>query len=217
MTILRAQVESNGQGLCRCGRWAMSRTRKLITQIAQVCQELRAIANNRSIKATRLTTQSQLGNDRKGTGPQSDTCAKGERDYTRSGDSKTCDHYEGQHNSPNNPARHDEPSPPVLLPSGLPSATSSHASSEASSSSTSTPSSLPPCGSTGDTSGSIMALSSFQNETKELESEEQDSRGGGLPCPDETSEWRSLNKVGIGDCLKSPKMGHWQHAEGVEF
>ena len=44
-----------------------------------------------------------------------------------------------------------------------------------------------------------------------------DLRGGGLPCPDETSEWRSLNKAGIGDCLKSPKMGHWQHAEELEL
>ena len=64
--------------------------------------------------------------------------------------------------------------------------------------------------------GETMALSSFQKETKES-LEEQDSRGGGLTCPDETSEWRSLNKAGIGDCLKSPKMGHWQHAEGVEL
>ena len=24
MTILRAQVESNGRGLCRCGQWATS-------------------------------------------------------------------------------------------------------------------------------------------------------------------------------------------------
>ena len=195
----------------------MSRTRKLITQIAQVCQELCDMVKNRSIKTTRLTTQSQPSNDHKGKEPRADTYGKGERDCTRLKDSRTCDHCEGQHNSPNSPARHAGPSPRALPPSRLPSATSSHASSEASSSSTSTPSSLPSCGPTGDTSGSTMALSSFQNETKESESEEQDSRGGGSPCPDETSEWRSLNKAGIGDCLKSPRMGHWQHAEGLEL
>ena len=61
-----------------------------------------------------------------------------------------------------------------------------------------------------------MALSSSQKEKKES-LEEQDSRGGGLTCPDETSEWRSLNKAGIGDCLKSPKMGHWQEEVGLEL
>ena len=68
----------------------------------------------------------------------------------------------------------------------------------------------------GDNVGETIALSSFQKETKES-LEEQDSRGGGPTCPDETSEWRSLNKAGIGDCLKSPKMGHWQHAEELEL
>ena len=62
-----------------------------------------------------------------------------------------------------------------------------------------------------------IALSSSQNETKESEDKETGSRGGGLPCPDETSEWRSQNKVGIGDCLKSPRMGHWQHAKELEL
>ena len=61
-----------------------------------------------------------------------------------------------------------------------------------------------------------MALSSSQKETKES-LEEQDLRGGGLTCPDETSEWRSLNKVGMGDRLKSPKMGHWQEEAGLEL
>ena len=68
----------------------------------------------------------------------------------------------------------------------------------------------------GGSVGETMALSSSQKETKES-LEEQGSRGGGLTCPDKTSEWRSLNKAGIGDCLKSPKIGHWQHAEGVEL
>ena len=160
----------------------MSRTRKLITQIAQVCQELRAIVNNRSIKTTRLTTPSQPSNDHKGKEPQSGTYEKDEGGCTRLRGNKTCDHYEGQRSNPNNPARHAEPSPRALPPSILPSATSSHASSEVSSSSTSAPFSLPFCGPTDDTSGSTMELSSFQNETKELESEEQDSRGGGSPC-----------------------------------
>ena len=74
----------------------------------------------------------------------------------------------------------------------------------------------PPSCSMGSNVGETMALSLSQKETKES-LEEQDSRGGGLACPDETSEWRSLNRAGIGDCLKSPKMGHWQHAEGVEL
>ena len=68
----------------------------------------------------------------------------------------------------------------------------------------------------GGNAGETMVLSSSQKETKES-LEEQDSRGGGLTCPDETSEWRSLNKAGIGDCQKSPKMGHWQHAEELEL
>ena len=68
----------------------------------------------------------------------------------------------------------------------------------------------------GDNIGETMALSSSQKETKESP-EEQDSRGGGLTCPDETSEWRSLNRAGIGHCLKSPKMGHWQHTEELEL
>ena len=195
----------------------LSRTCKLVTQIAQVCQELRAIVKNRSIKVTQLTTPSQLSNDRMDTEPQSGTCEKDGRGCTRLKDSKSCDRCEGQQNSPSNPARHAEPSPHALPPSTLPSPTSSHASSEASSSSTSAPSSLPSCGSTDGTFDSTMALSSSQKEMKESESEEQDSRGGGPPCPSETSEWRSLNKAGIGDCLKSPKMGHWQHAEGVEL
>ena len=50
-----------------------------------------------------------------------------------------------------------------------------------------------------DTIGETMVLSLSQKETKES-LEEQDLRGGGLTCPDETSEWRSRNKAGIGDC-----------------
>ena len=46
------------------------------------------------------------------------------------------------------------------------------------------------------TFASTMVLSSSQKETKES-LEEQDSREGGLTCPDKTSEWRSLNKGGL--------------------
>ena len=61
----------------------------------------------------------------------------------------------------------------------------------------------------GDTFVLTMVLSSSQKETKELLLvEEQDSRGGGLPCPDETEEWRSRNKAGIGEEWRLPKMGH---------
>ena len=74
---------------------SMSRTRKLITQIAQVCQELRDIVQDRSIKTTQLTTQSQPSNDHKDKEPRSNTYEKGEEDCTRLKDSKTCDHYEG--------------------------------------------------------------------------------------------------------------------------
>ena len=63
-----------------------------------------------------------------------------------------------------------------------------------------------------------MELSFSQKEMKEP-SEEQDSRGGGLPCPDETSVWRSLNKAGMGDALKSPKMGvtNWHFSRSFHF
>ena len=131
--------------------------------------------------------------------PRSGTYEKGEGGCTRLTDSKTYDHYEGRHNNPNNPARHAEPSARAIPPSILPSPTSSHASSEASSSEPSASSDeLPSCW-TGGNVGEMMALSSSQKETKES-LEDWDSRGGGLTCPDETSEWRSLNKPGTGDC-----------------
>ena len=74
----------------------------------------------------------------------------------------------------------------------------------------------PPSCSTDGSVGETMELSCSQKETKDSEVD-RDSRGGGLPCPDETSEWRSLKRAGIGDCRKSPKMGHWQHDEGLEL
>ena len=155
----------------------VSRTHKLITQRAQVCQELRAIVKDRSIRAARLITPNRPSNGHKGKEPRSSTYEKDDEGCTRLGDSKTCDHCEGQHNSPNNPARHAGPSPRALPPSTLPSATSSHASSEASSSSTSEPSSLPSCGPTGDTSASTMELSSFQNWRQRSRSPRNRTRG----------------------------------------
>ena len=75
---------------------------------------------------------------------------------------------------------------------------------------------MPPCDLTDGTFASTMALSSFQKEMKES-LEEQDLRGGGLAGLDETSVWRSQKQAGMGDCLKSPRMGHWQHDEGLEL
>ena len=194
----------------------VSRTRKLITQIVQVCQELRAIVPKRSIRATQPTTPSQLSTDCKNREPQSDRCGKDGKGYIRSTDNKKHVRCEDPHNSLDTQTRHETLSPPSLPPPTSPSPTSSHSSSEAFSSEPSASSDgLPSCW-TGGNAGETMALSSFQKETKESP-EEQDSRGGGLPCPDETSEWRSLNKAGIGDCRKSPKMGHWQHDEGLEL
>ena len=195
---------------------SMSRTHKLITQIAQVCQELRAIAPKRFIKTTRLTTLSQPSTNRRNTEPQSDKYGKGGRDYTRSTDNKRHVRCEGPHNSLGTQTRHEILSPPLLPPPASPSPTSSHSSSGASSSEPSTSSNGPPSCLMDDNVGETMALSSLQKETKDS-LVDWDSRGGGLPCPDETSEWRSRNKAGIGDCRKSPKMGHWQHEEGTEL
>ena len=122
-------VMNGDSKLDRC----LSRTRKLITQIAQVCQELRDMSRKCSIKTTWLTTHGQPSEDHRNKEPQSDICEKGGRGCTRLKDNKTCDHCEGQRNSPNNPACHAESSPHAPLPSTPASATSSHASSEANS------------------------------------------------------------------------------------
>ena len=192
---------------------AVSRTHKLLTQISNVCQEIRDMRMYSSTKKN----HSLLGTSHTNKEPPPDKYEKDERGYTHSMGNKKHVHCGDPHNSPDNRTRHETLSPPSLPPPTSPSPTSSHASSEASSSESSAScDGLPSC-SRGGNVGETMELSSFQNETKELESEEQDSRGGGLPCPSETSEWRSLNKAGIGDCRKSPKMGHWQHAEELEL
>ena len=194
----------------------VSRTRKLITQIAQVCQELRAIVSNRSIKTTQLTTPSQLSTNRKNKEPQLNRCGKDGKGCTRSTDNKKHVRCEDLHSSLGTQTRHEILSPPSLPPPTSPSPTSSHSSSEVSASESSTSSDGPSSCLKGGNVGETMALSSSQQETKDS-LVDWDSRGGGLPCPDETSEWRSLNKAGIGDCLKSPKMGHWQQDEGLEL
>ena len=194
----------------------MSRTRKLITQIAQVCQELRAIVSRNSIKPAQLTTPNQPSTSRRNKEPQSDKYEKDGKGCTRSTDNKKHVRCEDLHNSLDIQTRHEILSPPSLPLPTSPSLTSSHSSSEASASEPSTSSDAPPSCLTGDNVGETMALSSSQKETKDS-LVDWDSRGGGLPCPDETSEWRSLNKAGIGDCRKSPKMGHWQHAAELEL
>ena len=194
----------------------VSRTRKLITQIAQVCQELHAIIPKRSIKGTKLITQNQPSTNRKNKELPSDKCGKDGKGYIHSTDNKKRVRCEDPHNSLDIQTRHGIPSLLSPLPPASPSPTSSHSSSEVSASEPSTSSAEPPSCWTGGNVGETMELSCSQKETKDS-LEDLDSRGGGLPCPDETSEWRSLNRAGIGDCRKSPKMGHWQHAEGLEL
>ena len=196
---------------CTADLLALSRTRKLLTQIGLVCQEICDIKGTRSIKKS----HSPLDTDRKNKAPLPDKCEKGGRDYTRSTDNKKHVRCEDLHNSLDTQTRHEILSPPSPPPPTSPSLTSSHSSSEASASEPSASSDGPLSCLMGGNVGETMALSSSQKEMKDS-LVDWDSRGGGLPCPDETSEWRSLNKVGIGDCLKSPKMGHWQHDEGCQ-
>ena len=190
----------------------MSRTRKLITCITQVCQEIRDIKKTRPIK----TNHSLLGTGHTNKEHPPDKYGRDGTGCTHSRGNKKHAHCEDLRNSQSTQRRHETSSPPLLLPPSPPSPTSSHSSSEASSFEPSVSSDGPPSCLTGGNVGETMVLSSSQKGAKES-LEEQDSRGGGLTCPDETSEWRSRNKAGIGDCLKSPKMGHWQHAEGVEL
>ena len=189
----------------------MSRTRKLIAQITQVCQKIRDMNKGRST----TKSHSPLGTCHKNREPLQDTCGRDETDCTCSRGNKKHAHCEDLYNSPHSQRHHEMSSPPWPLPPSSPSPTSCHSSSEASSSEPSTSSDGPPSCLMGGNVGETMALSSSQKETKES-LEEQGSRGGGLPCPDKTSEWRSLNKAGIGDCLKSSRMG-WQVEAGLEL
>ena len=187
-------------------------TRKLLTQISLVCQEICDIKGTHSIKKS----HSPLGTNHKNKAPLPDKCGKGGKGYTRSTDNKKHVRCEDLHNSLDTQTRHEILSPPSPPPPTSPSPTSSHSSSEVSTFEPSASSDGPPSCLTGGIVGETMELSSAQNETKDS-LVDWDSRGGGLPCPDETSEWRSLNRAGIGDCLKSPRMGHWQHDKGLEL
>ena len=172
--------------------------------------------SHRSIRTTQLTTPNQLSTGHKNKELQPDKYEKDGRGYTHSTDNTKHARCEDLHNSPNIQTRHETPSPPSPLPPTSPSPTSSHSSSEVSSSEPSASSAEPPSCWRGGNVGETMALSWSQKETKDS-LVDWDSRGGGLPCPDETSEWRSLNRAGMGDCRKSPKMGHWQHDKGLEL
>ena len=144
-------------------------------QIVQVCKEICVIKQNKPTNAIQsppntYCTKKELLPDK---------YEKGERDCTRSTDNKSCDHYEGPHNSQNIPANHAESVPCMLPLPEPPEPTSSPASSEPSSSLTSISCDEPSCNLTDGTFALMMELSSSQKETKEL-LKEQDSRGGGL-------------------------------------
>ena len=194
------------------GEKALSRTRKLLTQITQVCREICDIKGIYYSKKNHIPLDTDCTN--KGLLPNKS--GKGEMGCTRSTGNKKHARCEDLYNNPHSQTRHASLVPPSILPPSFPSPTSSHSSSEVSASESSASCDGPPSCSMGGSIGETMALSSSQKETNES-LEEQDSRGGGLTCPDETSEWRSLNKVGIGDCQKSPKMGHSQHELGLEL
>ena len=194
------------------GPHTLSRTRKLLTQIKQVCHEICDMKVYSSTKKNR----SPLGIGHKNKEPLPDKCGKDGVGYTHSTNNKKHVRCEDLCNSPHNQKHHALPVPPSPPLPSSPSLMSSHSSSEASSSAPSASCDEPPSCLTDNTVGETMALSSSQKETRES-LEEQDLRGRGLTCPDKTSEWRSQNKAGIVDCLKSPRMGHWQHAKGLEL
>ena len=180
----------------------LSQTHKLITQINRVCQEIHDI----KLLVPKMT-HSPLSSYHTNKELLPNTCEKDGKDCTCLTDNKKHVHYEDLQNSPSIQTCHETSSLPELPPPEQHELTSSHASSEASSSEPSASCSEPPSCWTGDTSASMMVLSSSQKESKES-LEEQDLRGGGLPGPIKTKEWRSWKEVGIGDCLKSPTMAH---------
>ena len=181
----------------------LSRTCKLVTQISKVCKEICDI----KLYSSNKKNHGPQGNYRKNKGLLPNRCEKDGRNYTRSEGNKKHARCMDLQNNPSTQTHCALPSPLLPLPPEPPLLTSSHASSESCKVGPSTSfNELPPCSTVG-TSASTMALSSSQKETKES-LDEQDSRAGGLACPDETSEWRSQKEVGIGDCQKSPTMEH---------
>ena len=154
---------------------------------------------------TTVPTQSPPSTHHKSKENPPNTGEKDGRDYTCSKGSTTYDRYEDPHNSLNTPIRHAEDVPLTLPPPEPPESTSSHVSSASSEAEASTSCDEPPCDLTDGTFALMMVLSSSQKEMKES-CEEQDSREGGLACPDETGEWSSLKDPGMRDCPKLPTM-----------
>ena len=181
----------------------LSQTRKLITQINQVCEMI----CDMKLHSPNKKNHGLPSNYRRNKGHPPSKCEKDGKGYTRSGGNKKHAHCEDLQSSPHIQRHHALPSLPLLLPRVPPSLMSSHASSEVCKVGASTSYSEQPSCSTVSTSAPTMALNSSQKETKES-SDEQDSRAGGLACPDKTEVWRSRKEAGIGDCWKSPTMAH---------
>ena len=158
----------------------MSQACNLITQINRVCREIR------DMKFIATKIHDPLSSYRRSNGHLRDIDERDGRGCTHLVDNKKHVHYKDLCNNPHSPAHRETPSPPLILPPSSPSPTSSHASSGVSSSESSTSFDEPPSCWMDDTVGEMMVLSSSQKETKES-LEEQDSRGGGLTCPDRKS------------------------------
>ena len=99
----------------------LSRTHKLLTQITQVCQEIRDIKVYSSTKKNHRSKK-----------PPQDKGGRDGTDYTHSKGNMKHAHYEDLYNNPGNQRRHETSSLPGPLPPSSPSPMSSHSSSEAS-------------------------------------------------------------------------------------
>ena len=153
----------------------MSRTRKLLSQISHVCQE---ICDMKLYSSTKKN-HSPPSTSHKNRGHPLNKCGKGGTGYTHSTDNKRHVRCEDLQNSLHNQVHHALLVPPSTLPPSSPSLKSSHSSSEVSASEPLTSSDRPPSCLTVGIVGETMELSSSQKEVKES-LEEQDSRGGGL-------------------------------------
>ena len=141
----RRNIEAAHESHVSRGRERLSRTRKLLTQINEVCQAIRDIKVYSSTKKN----HSPLDIDHKNREPLPDKYEKGGKGCTRSTGNRKHARCEDLHNSPNTQTRHEAPFPPSTLPPSSPSPTSSHSSSEAFTSELSTSSDGPPSCSTG--------------------------------------------------------------------
>ena len=90
LSILFKNYEVNNTGLF------VSRTRKLLTQISNICQEIHDMQIYSSIKKS----HSLLSTGHKNKGPPQDKCGKGGRGCTRLTDNKKHARCEDLHNSP---------------------------------------------------------------------------------------------------------------------